>query len=99
EGITFQVENPTRFSVTGIDKQLVDELVAYLAPALLGTGPAAVTDLGITTIADIARLELVGVDRVGPDVKVTARPRRAGPAAPQAATTGTTTPTTLTEGA
>ena len=27
---------------------LVDEVVAYLAPALLGSGPAAVGDLGIT---------------------------------------------------
>ncbi|QFG69308.1 50S ribosomal protein L6 [Ornithinimicrobium pratense] len=30
EGITFQVENPTRFSVTGIDKQLVGEVAANI---------------------------------------------------------------------
>ena len=30
EGITFQVENPTRFSVTGIDKQLVGETAANI---------------------------------------------------------------------
>jgi large subunit ribosomal protein L6 len=30
EGITFQVENPTRFSVTGIDKQQVGEIAANI---------------------------------------------------------------------
>lgn len=30
EGITFAVENPTRFSVTGIDKQLVGEVAANI---------------------------------------------------------------------
>ncbi|AXH97578.1 50S ribosomal protein L6 [Ornithinimicrobium avium] len=30
EGVTFQVENPTRFSVTGIDKQLVGETAANI---------------------------------------------------------------------
>jgi diaminohydroxyphosphoribosylaminopyrimidine deaminase / 5-amino-6-(5-phosphoribosylamino)uracil reductase len=53
---------------------LVDEVVAYLAPALLGAGPAAVGDLGIATIGDLARLELTEVRRVGPDVRITARP-------------------------
>ena len=30
EGITFAVENPTRFSVTGIDKQQVGEVAANI---------------------------------------------------------------------
>ena len=33
---------------------LVDEVVAYVAPMLLGAGTSAVGDLGITTIADAA---------------------------------------------
>ena len=33
---------------------LVDEVVAYVAPALLGAGSHAVADLGITTIGDAA---------------------------------------------
>ncbi|MCK0115745.1 bifunctional diaminohydroxyphosphoribosylaminopyrimidine deaminase/5-amino-6-(5-phosphoribosylamino)uracil reductase RibD [Isoptericola sp. S6320L] len=40
---------------------LVDEVVAYVAPVLLGAGPAAVGDLGITTIAGAARLDVVDV--------------------------------------
>ena len=51
----------------------VDEVVAYLAPALLGAGPAAVADLGIATISDIARLRLVDVTRLGDDVRLTLR--------------------------
>lgn len=35
---------------------LVDEIVAYVAPTLLGAGRNAVADLGITTIADALRL-------------------------------------------
>lgn len=52
---------------------LVDEIVAYLAPALLGSGAAVVTDLGIGTIADIARFEVHAVRRVGPDVRIDVR--------------------------
>ena len=51
----------------------VDEVVAYVAPALLGAGPAAVGDLGIGTITDIARLHLTDVTRVGEDVRLTLR--------------------------
>lgn len=50
---------------------LVDEVVAYVAPALLGSGRPAVGDLGIKTIADALRLELVDVAQVGGDVRLT----------------------------
>jgi diaminohydroxyphosphoribosylaminopyrimidine deaminase/5-amino-6-(5-phosphoribosylamino)uracil reductase len=40
---------------------LVDEVVAYVAPMLLGGGRAAVGDLGITTIADALHLPVVDV--------------------------------------
>ncbi|KYH44312.1 riboflavin biosynthesis protein RibD [Branchiibius sp. NY16-3462-2] len=49
---------------------LVDEVVAYLAPALLGKGASAVGDLGIGNIAEIQRFELHEVDRVGGDVRI-----------------------------
>jgi diaminohydroxyphosphoribosylaminopyrimidine deaminase/5-amino-6-(5-phosphoribosylamino)uracil reductase len=44
---------------------LVDEVVAYVAPMLLGAGRNAVTDLGITSIADAVRLRLTEVTTVG----------------------------------
>ncbi|HET8614730.1 MAG TPA: bifunctional diaminohydroxyphosphoribosylaminopyrimidine deaminase/5-amino-6-(5-phosphoribosylamino)uracil reductase RibD [Actinomycetales bacterium] len=53
---------------------LVDRVVAYVAPALLGAGWAGVGDLGITTIDDAARLRLDDVTRVGPDVRLTLTP-------------------------
>ncbi|MBT0995164.1 bifunctional diaminohydroxyphosphoribosylaminopyrimidine deaminase/5-amino-6-(5-phosphoribosylamino)uracil reductase RibD [Cellulomonas sp. DKR-3] len=55
---------------------LVDEVHAYVAPVLLGSGPAALADLGITTIADAVRLEPVSVLPLGPDVLVVATPLR-----------------------
>ncbi len=49
---------------------LVDRVVGYLAPALLGAGPAALGDAGIGTIADLVRLDLRDVVRIGPDLRV-----------------------------
>lgn len=51
---------------------LVDRVVAYVAPALLGAGPAALSDFGVGTITDAIRLELTDITRVGPDVRLTA---------------------------
>ncbi|MDT0166174.1 bifunctional diaminohydroxyphosphoribosylaminopyrimidine deaminase/5-amino-6-(5-phosphoribosylamino)uracil reductase RibD [Actinotalea sp. AC32] len=59
----------------------VDELHAYVAPVLLGAGPTAVGDLGVTTLADAPRWSVRTTRRVGTDVLVVARPvRQAGPA-------------------
>jgi diaminohydroxyphosphoribosylaminopyrimidine deaminase / 5-amino-6-(5-phosphoribosylamino)uracil reductase len=53
---------------------LVDDVYAYLAPALLGSGRPAVEDLGITTVTQIRRLEVVDITVLGGDVRVHARP-------------------------
>lgn len=58
---------------------LVDEIVAYLAPALLGDGPAAVGSLGIGSIDHAARFELQDVTRIGDDVRLRLRPRTSTP--------------------
>ncbi|MEU2564418.1 bifunctional diaminohydroxyphosphoribosylaminopyrimidine deaminase/5-amino-6-(5-phosphoribosylamino)uracil reductase RibD [Streptomyces longispororuber] len=52
----------------------VDRVVGYLAPALLGAGPAVLTGGGITTIAEALRLDVTEAVRVGPDLRVTAVP-------------------------
>ena len=44
-----------------LQADLVDEVVAYVAPMLLGAGAAAVADLGITTIADAVHLAVADV--------------------------------------
>ena len=61
---------------------LVDEIVTYVAPMLLGAGRAAVADLGITTIADALRPEvtdvtvLEGIGGEPPNVRITMKPER-----------------------
>lgn len=56
---------------------LIDSIVWYTAPALLGTGLPVVSDLGVTTMGDAVRLELVDVARVGDDVRMDLRPTTA----------------------
>jgi len=61
---------------------LVDEIVAYVAPLLLGSGRSAVADLGITTIADAFRPRVTdvtlldGVDGDEPNIRFTLEPER-----------------------
>ena len=51
---------------------LVDEIVGYVAPKILGAGSSALNDAGVTTIADAVDFELSDVRRLGPDVRLTA---------------------------
>ena len=58
---------------------LVDEIVAYVAPMLLGAGTAAVADLGISTLADAVRPRVTDVtvlDGEEPNVRLTMTPAR-----------------------
>ena len=54
----------------------VDEVVAYLAPRLLGSGRHAVADLGIESVAGALDLVVDDVAVIGPDVRITGRPAR-----------------------
>jgi diaminohydroxyphosphoribosylaminopyrimidine deaminase/5-amino-6-(5-phosphoribosylamino)uracil reductase len=55
---------------------LVDKIVGYVAPKLLGGGPAALMSAGVTTITEAIELDVTDVDRVGPDLRITAVPKR-----------------------
>jgi diaminohydroxyphosphoribosylaminopyrimidine deaminase / 5-amino-6-(5-phosphoribosylamino)uracil reductase len=55
---------------------LVDKVVGYVAPKLLGAGPAALLDAGVDTIADAIDLEVVEVTEIGADLRLTALPRK-----------------------
>lgn len=57
-----------------VEAQCVDEVIAYLAPTLLGAGPAALGDAGIASLAEAVTLDIDTVTRLGPDVKIVARP-------------------------
>jgi diaminohydroxyphosphoribosylaminopyrimidine deaminase/5-amino-6-(5-phosphoribosylamino)uracil reductase len=61
-----------------LEAQCVDEVVCYLAPKLLGAGPASLGEAGITTIADALALEIDEVTMLGPDVRIIARPVKPG---------------------
>ncbi|MFZ2503250.1 MAG: bifunctional diaminohydroxyphosphoribosylaminopyrimidine deaminase/5-amino-6-(5-phosphoribosylamino)uracil reductase RibD [Nocardioides sp.] len=60
---------------------VIDEVVAYVAPMLLGDGAQAIASLGIGTIADAVLLEVREVTTVGEgseaNVRITLVPRRA----------------------
>jgi diaminohydroxyphosphoribosylaminopyrimidine deaminase/5-amino-6-(5-phosphoribosylamino)uracil reductase len=55
---------------------LVDEVVAYVAPKLLGGGVNVVGDLHVDSIAGSLELTLLDVTRVGDDVRLTLRPKK-----------------------
>jgi diaminohydroxyphosphoribosylaminopyrimidine deaminase / 5-amino-6-(5-phosphoribosylamino)uracil reductase len=63
-----------------LDAGLVDEVVAYVAPMLLGAGAPAVAELGIGTITDARHLDVTDVTVVGAgrdtNVRLTMTPRR-----------------------
>jgi diaminohydroxyphosphoribosylaminopyrimidine deaminase/5-amino-6-(5-phosphoribosylamino)uracil reductase len=54
---------------------MVDRVVAYLAPALLGAGPAALGDAGIETLQSALRLHVDAVDLIGADIRIIATPK------------------------
>ncbi|GHJ38936.1 riboflavin biosynthesis protein RibD [Streptomyces sp. TS71-3] len=53
----------------------VDRVVGYIAPVMLGAGPAALGESGISTLTEALRLGLEEVVRLGPDVRITAAPQ------------------------
>lgn len=52
----------------------VDQVVGYLAPVLLGAGPAALADAGIGTLSEALRLDITETVRIGTDIRITAVP-------------------------
>lgn len=55
---------------------LVDELLVYIAPALLGGPRLAVGELGIASMAGIHRLEFTRTEHLGPDLLIIASPAK-----------------------
>ena len=55
---------------------LVDELLVYVAPALLGGPRLALDDLGVATIAGAHRFRFTAVERLGDDLRCSSPTRR-----------------------
>jgi diaminohydroxyphosphoribosylaminopyrimidine deaminase / 5-amino-6-(5-phosphoribosylamino)uracil reductase len=57
-----------------VEARCVDEVIAYVAPLLLGSGPVALGDAGIATLTDAVTVAVDEVSRLGEDVKIVGRP-------------------------
>lgn len=70
------LEGGPTLAASAVADDLVDEVVAYVAPALLGAGPTALGDAGIATISEALRLTPFDTTTVGEDVRISALVRR-----------------------
>jgi diaminohydroxyphosphoribosylaminopyrimidine deaminase/5-amino-6-(5-phosphoribosylamino)uracil reductase len=69
------VEGGPTLASAFLRESLADEVLAYVAPVLLGGDRFAVTDLGVDTIHSARRLALASVDRLGDDLLLVAHPQ------------------------
>jgi diaminohydroxyphosphoribosylaminopyrimidine deaminase/5-amino-6-(5-phosphoribosylamino)uracil reductase len=53
-----------------LDAGLVDEVIVYVAPTLLGAGRSALDGGAVSTLPDAHRAELRDIARLGPDVRL-----------------------------
>lgn len=72
---TLFVEGGPKLASAFVRAGLVDSLVAYIAPALLGGERLAIGDIGVDSIAGAPRLTLTDVVRIGDDVRLTLVPK------------------------
>ncbi|WP_326597708.1 bifunctional diaminohydroxyphosphoribosylaminopyrimidine deaminase/5-amino-6-(5-phosphoribosylamino)uracil reductase RibD [Streptomyces sp. NBC_01803] len=70
------LEGGPTLAASFVSAGLVDRIIAYIAPALLGNGKSALQGGTVETMADILRCDLLDVARSGPDVRLLARPQR-----------------------
>lgn len=73
------LEGGPRLAAAYLQAGLIDEIVAYLAPTLLGDGRPALGSLGLSTLSQRLDLEILDVTLIGHDVRVTARPTTRSP--------------------
>ena len=68
------VETGSRLAGVMVGAGLIDELVLYLAPHLMGAGARGLVELpGLVSMADRVQLEIIEVRQVGPDLRIRAR--------------------------
>ncbi len=72
------VEGGPTLASAFVGANLADEVLAYVAPVLLGGHRLALTDVGVTTIADARRLAVTSVETLGDDLLVVAHPAAEG---------------------
>lgn len=68
------VEGGPAVASSFVRERLADELLVYVAPALLGGDMLAVRDVGVTTIDEALRLSISDIERLGGDLLIVASP-------------------------
>ena len=73
------LESGPTLAGSALSAGLIDELVLYLAPHLMGDGARGLFHLpGLEAMQDRIALDVQDVRRVGPDIRITARPMNVG---------------------
>lgn len=71
---TVLIEGGSRVAASALKAEVVDRLVVFIAPKILGVGLPSVGALGFEKIANAIQLADVEIERLGEDVMYTARP-------------------------
>jgi diaminohydroxyphosphoribosylaminopyrimidine deaminase/5-amino-6-(5-phosphoribosylamino)uracil reductase len=66
------VEGGATLATGFMAQRLVDRVIGYVAPALIGVGTAVLDGFGVATLADAPRLQLREVTAIGADVRIVA---------------------------
>jgi diaminohydroxyphosphoribosylaminopyrimidine deaminase/5-amino-6-(5-phosphoribosylamino)uracil reductase len=64
------LEGGPRLAAAFLDAGLIDEVLVYLAPTLLGAGRSALDGGAVGTLTDAHAAELMQVEQIGPDVRL-----------------------------
>ena len=67
------LEGGPTLSAAFLRARLVDRIVWYVAPVLLGSGTPAIADIGVSTMSEGLRLAEVRIDQVGEDARIMGR--------------------------
>jgi len=65
------IESGPTFGTALLRADLIDEIILFQAPTLLGAGTPSIGDLGITNISDRVDFEISDVEIIGADLKIT----------------------------
>lgn len=69
------VEGGRTLAAGALRERIVDEVMLYVAPLLIGEGIAGIGDLGVDQLEEALHLDRVRTRRLGPDLLVTAKVR------------------------
>ena len=72
------VEGGATLASAFLAEGLVNEIHITMGPMLLGGPNFAITDLGVSTMADAHHLSITDIQRLGEDIVLTARPQQEG---------------------